>query len=447
MDDAAMLVTVTLVVFLLLANGFFVAAEFALVKARPVRLERLAAGGSLRARLALEMSRNIEAYLAACQLGNTMTALGLGWVGEPFVASLLRPPLTVLGFSPELVSTVAFLAGFLTFSSLHIVLGEQVPKNFAIRQAYTVSLWVAIPLQVFYLTVYPLNWLLDKAARGTLALLGVRPNPEGEVYSAEELRSLIGLSHRYGVMRRQERDMLAAILDLAEVEVGDVMTHRSRMETLDAELGREEAVARVLASPYTRFPIWRGDPDRIVGIVHAKDVVAAAHRSQAEGVPFDLTAIARPPWFVPETASLLHQLLEFRRRHEHMALVVDEYGSLLGLVTLEDIVEEIVGDIFDEKDIVTTGIRAGPDGSVLVAGEVTVRDLNRKMDWDLPEEPAATVAGLVIAHAERIPAPGERFVIDGFEFEVLDRSEHRLTRLRIRPRAAGRPQQLAHASK
>ncbi len=429
-----MITTLLLVVFLLAANGFFVAAEFALVKARSVRLERLAEGGSLSARLALHMNRNIEPYLAACQLGNTMTALGLGWVGEPFVASLLEPPMLMLGFSEELVRTTAFLTGFLTFSSLHIVIGEQVPKNFAIREAYRVSLWVAIPLQAFYLAVYPLNWLLDKGARGTLALLGVRPNTEGDVYSAEELRSLIGLSHRYGAMRRQERDMLAAILDLAEVEVGDVMTHRRRMETLHAELGREEAAARVLASPYTRFPIWQGDPDRIVGVVHAKDVLAAAYRSEAEGAPFDLRALASEPWFVPETASLLHQLLEFRRRRQHMALVVDEYGSLLGLVTLEDIVEEIVGDIFDEKDVVVADILEQEDGSVLVAGEVTVRDLNRQMDWDLPEEPAATVAGLVIAHAERIPEVNERFEIGGFAFEVLGREDHRITRLRIRAR-------------
>ena len=440
-------ITLFLLVFLLAANAFFVAAEFALVKARAVRLEKLAEAGHLRARLTLDMLRDIDSYLAACQLGITMASLGLGWIGEPFVASLLEPLFRLVGLSAELLHTSAFLAGFLIFSALHIVLGEQVPKTFAIREPNAISLWVAVPLYGFYLAFFPLNWLLDRAARGVLAALGARPASHGEVYTLEELRSLVGIAHRYGRVPRQERDMIAAILDLAEVEVGDVMTHRRRMETLDADLPPEDIVQRVIASSHSRFPVWRRDPDRILGIVHAKDVLAAAYRSRVEGAPFDLTAIASAPWFVPETASLLHQLLEFRRRRQHMALVVDEYGGILGLVTLEDILEEIVGDIFDEKDIVTTGIRAAPDGSVLVAGEVTVRDLNRKMDWDLPEEPAATVAGLVIAHAERIPAPGERFVIDGFEFEVLDRSEHRLTRLRIRPRAAGRPQQLAQASK
>ncbi len=427
------LVTVLLVVLLLAANGMFVAAEFAMVKVRPVRMQQLAESGSLRARLANHIVHRIDSYLAACQLGNTMSALGLGWVGEPFVASLLEPAFAVVGLGDQTLKATAFLVGFLAFSSLHIVIGEQVPKTIAIRHAEKISLWASIPLHGFYLLLFPLNWLLSRAVRSILHVLGLDRSPDIEVPTADELRGLILASHRHGAMLKQERDMLDAILDLSEVEVREVMTHRRQMVTIDADRPLAEVVETVASSPYSRFPIWRGEPDRIIGVIHAKDVLAAAWRAGSETTELDLERLASPPWFIPETTSLLHQLLAFRRRREHLALVVDEYGSLLGLVTLEDVLEEIVGEIVDERDVETAGIQVETDGSVLVEGRVTVRDLNRRMDWNLPEEEAATVAGLVIAEAERIPEPGERFVFDGFEFEVLRRQRHQLTLLRVRP--------------
>ncbi len=428
-----MWLTLFLVAFLLAANAFFVAAEFALVKARRVRLQRLAEAGSLRARLALHIVARIDAYLAACQLGITMASLGLGWIGEPFVANLLRPLFAFASLPSHTLEPTAFLTGFLVFSSLHIVVGEQVPKTFAIREAEPVSLWIAFPLHGFYLLFFPLNWLLDRASRSILRLLQVREAPHAEVLTAEDLRSLLLASYRHGAMRKHERDMIDAILDLSEVEVRDVMTHRREIVGFEADLTVHEAASRIAESPYSRFPIWRDDPDRIVGIVHAKAVLAFAWQRSSEADRTRLADVAHPPWFIPETTSLLHQLLAFRQRREHLALVVDEYGSLLGLVTLEDIIEEIVGDIADERDVESSGIVREPDGSVLVDGRVTVRDLNRRMDWDLPEEEAATVAGLVINEAERIPDPGERFVFHGFEFEIVGREQHQITQLRIRP--------------
>lgn len=426
--------TLLLVVLLLAANGFFVAAEFAIVKARRFRFEERARTGALGARLTLRILDRIESYLAACQLGITMASLGLGWVGEPFVAALLAPVFHALSMEGDVVHVISFLLGFLLFSSLHIVIGEQVPKTYAIRRPEPVSLWVAIPLHAFYLLLYPLTWALDRASRGTLALLGVGEVARGEVYSADELKSLIAISHRHGSMRRQERDMLAAILELAEVEVGEVMTHRRNMVTIDAGLPIDEAIRIVLESPYTRFPLWKDDPDHIVGVVHAKDVLGAGYEARRSGRTPRLEELASPPWFVPETTSLIHQLLAFRQKRAHLAIVVDEYGSILGLVTLEDILEEIVGDIVDEKDIEVPGIRIEEDGSVLVEGHVTVRDLNRHMDWDLPEEEAATVAGLVLAVAERIPEAGQSFTVDGWTLEVVRRQRHRLTLVRVRPK-------------
>src|SRR5919202_1199093 len=306
-----MLLSLLAVAFLLAANAFFVSAEFALVKARGVRLEGLAEDGSRPARLALHLTGHIEAYLAACQLGITMASLGLGWVGEPVVAALLEPLFLVAGLGTAALHGVSFAVGFLLFSSLHIVLGEQVPKTFAIRRPEPSALAVAWPLHAFYLVCWPLNWALNAAAGGILRL----------------------------------------------VEVGEVMTHRRNIVSLNVDAPVAELVQRVLEKPFTRYPLWSGDPDTIIGVLHAKDLLAAVHKAGQRLTPADIRQLASPPWFVPDTTSLLHQLLAFRQRRAHLAFVVDEYGALQGLVTLEDILEEIVGDILDEKDVELSGVR------------------------------------------------------------------------------------------
>lgn len=426
-----MTLSIVAVVLLLAANAFFVAAEFALVKVRAIRLEALAAAGSRQAGLSLSILKHLEAYLAACQLGITMASLGLGWVGEPAVAALLEPLFRAMGLSETALHTVSFLVGFLIFSALHIVVGEQVPKTFAIRQPEPISLWVAVPLHAFFLMCWPLNWALNAAARGVLRLMGVAEASKLDAYSAAELRQLIGASRQLGAMKKQEHDMLGAILDLERVEVVEVMTHRSNIVAIDGDAPLEELVRQVLEGPYTRYPIWRGDPDTITGVLHAKDVLAAMQRLGDKVTAADLRRLAAPPWFVPDTTSLVHQLLAFRQRRAHLAFVVDEYGALMGLVTLEDILEEIVGDIVDEKDVEMAGVKQEGDGSILVEGRVTIRDLNRQFDWQLPDEEATTVAGLLMHEARRIPAVGERFQFHGFRFEVVRRQRHQLTLLRI----------------
>jgi CBS domain containing-hemolysin-like protein len=427
------------VVFLLAANAFFVAAEFALVKVRAIRLEALAAAGSGRARLATRILKHLEAYLAACQLGITMASLGLGWVGEPAVAALLEPLFRTMGLSEALLHTVAFLTGFLIFSSLHIVIGEQVPKTLAIRQPEPISVWVAVPLHAFFLLCWPLNWALNSASRASLRFLGVAEASDHEVFSGAELRQLIGVSRQVGEVRKQEHDMLGAVFDLERLEVGEVMTHRRNIVSLNADAPVDEIVRQVLEAPYTRYPIWRGDPDTITGVLHAKDVLASVQRAGAKLTNAELRRLATPPWFVPDTTSLLHQLLAFRQRRAHLAFVVDEYGALMGLVTLEDILEEIVGDIVDEKDVEVSGVQQEGDGSLVVEGRVTVRDLNRQFDWNLPDDEATTVAGLLIYEARRIPEVGENFLFHGFRFEVLRRQRHQITLLRIRPQAEAAP--------
>jgi magnesium and cobalt exporter, CNNM family len=428
-----MLLTIIEIILLLGANGFFVAAEFAIVKVRGIRIEALAEQGSVVARMSLRILRNVEAYLSACQLGITMASLGLGWIGEPAVSALLEPLLRPLELSDTTLHTISFLLGFLIFSSLHIVVGEQVPKTFAIRKAEPMTLWIAYPLHAFYVLCFPLNWLLNRASRALLALCGVAEVSHHDVFSGEELRGLIDVSREHGMVLKSERDMLGGILDLADVEVRDIMTHRKDIVSIDADAPPEQIFERIVNTPYTRYPLWRGDPDSIIGVLHAKDLLAQVRRQRDGLAGVEAAALATPPWFIPDTTALLHQLLAFRQRRSHLAFVVDEYGALMGLVTLEDILEEIVGEITDEKDIETVGIEPQADGSVLVGGWVTLRDINRHFGWKLPDDEAATVAGLLIYEAQKIPEAGQTFSFHGFRFEVLRRQQNQIVLLRIIP--------------
>ena len=427
------LFNLALAAFLLAANAFFVAAEFALVKARGFRVEAMADEGRFGARLARRMLHNIEAYLACCQLGITMASLGLGWVGEPTVASLLEPLLIPLGMPDSAVHLTAFIVGFLLFSSLHIVLGEQVPKTLAIREPEPVSLWVAYPLHATFLLFFPLNWLLNGASRSILRLLGVREASHQEILTDVEIEGLVEVSAEHGKMPERQAEYIHNVFRFGELDVSDIMVHRTAMRLVNAGEPLEKIIDEILASPYTRMPIWQGQPENIVGVVHVKDLLRTLKAGAGDTARVDILAIATKPWFVPDTTSLTDQLNAFLKRKSHFALVVDEYGEVQGLITLEDILEEIVGDIADEHDIDVQGVRPQPDGSVNVDGSVPIRDLNRVMDWELPDDEATTVAGLVIHEARIIPEPGQAFTFHGFRFQVLRRNRNRITALRITP--------------
>ena len=428
-----MAVSILAVVFLLAANGFFVAAEFALVKVRPMRIESLAEDGSARAKLTLRLLGDIEAYLAACQLGITMASLGLGWVGEPVVAKLVEPLLEPFGLNPATLHAIAFVVGFLIFSSLHIVIGEQVPKTFAIRNPEPVSLWIAYPLQASFILFYPLNWLLNAASRGILSLFGVKESSQHEILTDSEIEGLVEESAEHGAIESGEAEYIQNVFRFGDLAVSDVMVHRTAMVTINADMPPEELVREMLATEYTRIPLWRDKPENIIGVLHAKDLLRALRANDGNASQLDIESIALPPWFVPEMRPISDQLKAFRRRKTHFALVVDEYGEVEGMVTLEDILEEIVGDISDEHDVVVAGVRTQPDGSVVVDGSVPIRDLNRAMNWHLPDEEATTVAGLVIHEARSIPDRGQSFTFHGFRFRVLRRERNRITALRIVP--------------
>jgi CBS domain containing-hemolysin-like protein len=427
------IVNLLLAIFLLAANAFYVAAEFALVKARGFRIDAMAAQNRFGARLVQTMMGNLESYLACCQLGITMASLGLGWVGEPTISALLHPLLVPLGMPESALHFTSFMIGFLVFSSLHIVVGEQVPKTLAIREPVPVSQWIAYPLHVSYLVLYPLNWLLNSASRAILRLLRVRESSDHEILTDVEIEQLVEVSAEHGSLEEGQAEYLQNVFRFGELVVSDVMVHRTEMVTVNAGDPPEVAVDAVLKSEFTRVPLWRDTPENIVGILHAKDLLRALKETDRDASRVDVTAIARPPWFVPEIRPLSEQLKAFRRRKTQLALVVDEYGEVMGLVTLEDLLEEIVGDISDEHDLELPGVRRQPDGSVTVDGGVPIRDLNRAMDWHLPVDEATTIAGLVIHEARSIPEPGQTFTFHGFRFRILRRDRNRITALRIAP--------------
>jgi CBS domain containing-hemolysin-like protein len=444
MSDTA--VNLLLALFLLAANAFFVAAEFALVKSKGFRIDNLAKEETFGAELTQRMLMHVEAYLACCQLGITMASLGLGWVGEPTVSALLTPILVPLGMPQGALHVTSFLVGFLVFSALHIVLGEQVPKTLAIRQPEPVAMWIAYPLHATYWLLYPLNWALNNASRGVLRLLGVQEAPHTEILTDTELAGLVEVSAEHGEVEEKQAEYINNLFRFGELGVVDVMVHRTNMYSVDVDEDPAKVVDAVMSGPHTRVPIWEKDPENIIGTVHIKDAIRAVKAAGGDASKVDIRAIMAKPWFVPDTTSLNDQLSAFLKRKAHIALVVDEYGEVQGLVTLEDILEEIVGDIADEHEVTVTGVRPLPDGSINVDGSVPIRDLNRVTGWELPDDQANTIAGLVIHEARIIPEVGQAFTFHGYRFQVLRKNKNRVTALRITPLNRVKPPAAAPAS-
>jgi Mg2+/Co2+ transporter CorB len=315
-----------------------------------------------------------------------------------------------------------------------VVFTEVLPKTVAINAPDRVALLVVRPIAWVVRLLGPLLVGIEALVRWILRMFGFRVGTDQAFLSAqEELRGAVDLLHHEGSVEKLDRDMLSGLLDLRDLTVSDVMIHRTEMITVCADDPPEEAVDTVLAAAVTRIPLWKERPENIIGVLHAKDLLRAIQAAGGDLAKIDITAIARPPWFVPDIRPLSEQLKAFRRRKTPLALVVDEYGEVMGLVTLEDILEEIVGDITDEHDVAVPGVRPQPDGSVNVDGGVPIRDLNRGMEWNLPDDEATTIAGLVIHEARSIPEAGQIFTFHGFRFRVLRRERNRITALRITP--------------
>ncbi len=403
----------------LLASAFFSASETALTGSSRASMLRLQKQGSREAGIVAYLFSVRERMIGALLVGNNLANIG---------ASALATGVFTAWFGE-----VGVLYATGVMSVLVIIFAEVLPKTIAINAPDRVSLLVARPMRFVVAVLGPVLTVIEFIIRGLLKLLRIPVGANQPILSpTERLRGAVELMHHEGGVEKHDRDMLGGLLDLQELQVSDVMVHRTEMVMINADLPAEELVREVLATEYTRIPLWREKPENIIGVLHAKDLLRVI-RTAGDISKIDVSAIALPPWFVPEMRPLSEQLKAFRRRKTHFALVVDEYGEVEGLVTLEDILEEIVGDISDEHDVVVAGVRAQPDGSVVVDGSVPICDLNRAMDWQLPDEEATTIAGLVIHEARSIPDRGQSFTFHGFRFRVLRRERNRITALRIVP--------------
>jgi len=431
------------VVLLLVANGFFVAAEFALVKARGFRIETMANDGSAAAKLTLRIQANLEAYLAACQLGITMASLGLGWVGEPAVAALLEPMFHFLGVPDAILHTAAFLTGFLIFSSLHIVVGEQVPKTFAIRQAEAVSVWIAYPLHISYLIVYPLNWLLNWASGSILTLFGVKEATHGEVYSSEEFKGLVAVSSEHGEIEHDKANMLKNLFEFDQRQIGRVMIPRNSVVTLDVSDPPEENLKKIRETGHSRFPVLdKQNDDDIVGMLLSIDLYAAV--LDGENEPWaDLRRFCRPPLVVPEAQRVATLFEEMRLARAHMAFVVDEYGEFMGLVTLEDLLEEIVGEIHDETDLEESNvpIQEMKEDMWEADGLASLGDIERITGLSIPSElEANSLSGLLMNQLERMPEPEDLIEMNNYKMTVVDIQDLRVGKVIIEKLSESSPE-------
>lgn len=408
------------IVFLLLLSAFFSGSETALTAASRARMHQLEKSGDRRAIAVAELMKRRDRMIGGLLLGNNLVNI---------LASALATSALVSLFGDAGVAYATLI-----MTTLVLIFAEVMPKTYAIARPDQMALKVGPLVSVVIALFAPVTQTVQFIVRHALSLFGVDLRGKEELLSAhEELRGAIDLHHREGGVIKVDRDMLGGILDLKDLEVSDIMVHRTNMVTVCVDDPADKVILEVLSSTYTRIPLWREQPENIVGVLHAKDLARALTEAKGQVAGIDLAALASPPWFVPDTTALQDQLNAFLKRKAHFALVVDEYGEVMGLVTLEDILEEIVGEIADEHDVEVTGVRPQPDGTVIVDGSVPIRDLNRAMDWHLPDDEATTIAGLVIHEARMIPEQSQAFTFHGFRFQVLRRQRNRITALKVKP--------------
>jgi Mg2+/Co2+ transporter CorB len=406
------------VLFFLLLSFFFSGSETAMTASSRGTMLRLAKDGNPDATIVTLLLSERQRLIGALLIGNNVATI----VSSALATALLQ----------QWFGDIGVLYASIGMTVLVILLCEMLPKTAAIAAPDRYAISIARPLDRVVRILGPVLDAADWLVRRMLAIAGVAPG-EPLLPGHERLRGAVDLLHQEGSFEKQDRDMLGGLLNLRDLTVSDVMIHRTEVITADMGEPPEKVVEAVLQEPVTRVPLWRGTPENIVGILHVKDLLRGIHEAGGDPKKIDVMVLARPPWFVPETRSLSEQLKAFRRRRTPLAIVVDEYGEFMGIVTLEDILEEIVGDISDEHDVEVPGVRPLPDGAVNVDGAVPIRDLNRAMDWNLPDAEATTIAGLVIHEARSIPEPGQSFTFHGFRFEVLRRNRNRLEALRITP--------------
>jgi magnesium and cobalt exporter, CNNM family len=408
------------IVVLLFLSAFFNGSETALTAASRARMHALEQEGNAKASLVNRLLRQPEKMIGAVLLGNTLVDI---------LAASLASGLAVILVGP---AGVAYATAIMTL--LIVIFAAVLPKTYALAFSDRVALLVAPSMRLVILVLRPLTAAIQVIVRLLLKLTPTKLDDRANILAAhEEIRGTIELKTIGGAVAKDDAAMLGGVLDLRDLKVLDIMVHRTKMQTINVDDAPEKVVEEVIKSQYTRIPVWKDEPENIVGVLHTKDLLVALARAAWDTSKLDVASLAAPPWFVPDTTSLNDQLNEFLKRKAQLALVVDEYGEVQGLITLEDILEEIVGQIADEHDVQDAAIRVQADGSVNVDGTIAIRDLNRQMDWDLPDEEATTIAGLVIHEAQTIPEQGQVFTFYDYRFEILRKNRNKITAIRIKP--------------
>jgi CBS domain containing-hemolysin-like protein len=429
MDPSTVLWGLLLTALLIFLNGFFVAAEFAIVKVRDTQL-RERAQVDPRARLSQHIQEHIDSYLSACQVGITGASLALGWIGEPVVATLIRPLFAWLEATSEtLFHVLSFAVAFGLITYLHIVVGEQAPKYFAIQRALPTTLWSAYPLHFFRIAMRPFISFVNSSANLLLARVGIRRGDELEAMSEEELKMSVATAARKGVLQESERQILHNVLDFADTLVRQVMVPRTEIVAVDADASLQEVVGIAERHPYTRYPVYRGDLDHVSGIVHLRDLVAV---SPEELQRTRVTQIMRRVAVVPETMRLDRALAEMRRQRMQLFVVIDEFGGTAGLVTAGDLLAELVGEVQDEFDRQAPQIRPADDGSFVIDGLTPLQEVRERLGLDLEDEPYDTVGGLVFGRLGRVGKLGDAVDVEGVRFEVTAMDALRIAQVRAR---------------
>ncbi|MEM9015263.1 MAG: HlyC/CorC family transporter [Pseudomonadota bacterium] len=420
--DASILAPVGFIAGLLVLSGFFSGSETALTATSKARMHKLANDGDRRAARVNRLIQDRERLIGAILLGNNLVNI---------LATSLATSLLISIFGATGLANVIATA---TMTILVLVFSEVLPKTAAISRPDPFAMTVAPIMRWVVFIFAPITHIVQMIVRAVLKLVGFDVSSDSAVFTAqEELLGAIDLHHSEGRVDKEARDLIRGALELDDLKVEEIMVHRKSIEMLDLDRPTDEVIRQALKSPHTRLPLYRQNPDDVTGVLHAKDLLRALWDAEGDPGKIDFNEIARPPYFVPETTPLQEQLNAFKTKQEHFALVVDEYGAIMGLVTMEDILEEIVGEIEDEYDSPVQGVRPQADGSLNVDGDVTIRDLNRAMDWTMPDAEAVTVAGLVIHEGQCIPEVGQTFSFHGFRFKILRRRRNQITAIKIKP--------------
>lgn len=429
-DPGPIILNLSLALVLVLLNGFFVAAEFAMVKARSSRIDALALEGNIRAKFASRILGDMNAYLSACQLGITLTSLVLGWLGEPTIARIIEPFLSRMGMPDSFIHIIAFIIGFTIVTSFHITVGEQVPKTYAIRKSEAVTLWAAIPLIIFFKVMYPFIWVLNGASNWMLRKSGIEPESEHDVvHTEEEIRLLVKESHKGGFIDNTELTLVDNVFEFTETVAREIMIPRTELACLYADRSFDENMEIATAEMRTRYPVCDPDKDNIIGFIHIKDILKSRDGLET------IRSIVRPIMSIPESMPISTLLKLMQKKRTEVALLIDEYGGTSGLVTMEDILEELVGEIHDEFDEERPSIEKKDELTHSVDGLLHIEEFNDYFGLDIVTDDYDTIGGWVYSQVEIPPKKNQRVEFKGYEMIVEEVDHMRVSRLVVRKTA------------